>query len=118
MDELSRILVPLIGLGFLSLLIDKLTFYLQEVIHKVPRLPDQFEFYIAYSIVFIISFIICWRGQFDIFSYLGMKFQPLEGYLFTALVLSGGSRMVTQAYAMTEKLPSAIDGLKSLIKKK
>lgn len=115
--EIISLIIPFIALAILSVMIDKLTLVLEGVMHKIPRLPDQFEWWIAYVIVAILSFIVCWQGNFDLFAYLDIYFNyKWQGWLMTALVLSGGSAFVRTNFSMIEAIPAVLGGVTTTVK--
>lgn len=114
--EVVSLIIPFIALAILSVMIDKLTLVIEGIMHKIPGFPDRFEWWAAYVIVAIISFIICWQGGFSLFMYLGINFKyAWEGWLMTALVLSGGSAFVRSNFAMIESIPSILSGVTATV---
>lgn len=116
--EIISLIIPFIAISVISLMVDELVKILEEIMHKIPYLPDQFEKSIAYFFVLIIAFVICWQGNFDFFAYLGLTFLPWQGWLTTAMVISGGSPFVRKAFSMIETIPGNIAGVTTSIKNK
>jgi hypothetical protein len=118
MDEVLYLVTPFIVIVLLSLIIDKFMFIIQEVIHKIPYLPDKLEGCIAYNLILALSFLICWQGNFDIFKYLGIDFKyAWEGWLLTSGIISGGSQFVKLSFGMINEIPSLATTVVSLFKR-
>lgn len=118
MTTVSSLIIPFIGIIILSLMVDKFTLVLEQVMKKVPFLPDQFEKPIAYAVVSLVSYVACWRGHFSLFEYLGFLFEhPWEGWVFTAMVLSGGSAFLREGFGLMDAIPYALGNTMSSIRK-
>ena len=113
MEEIVSLIIPFIALAIISVMIDKLTLFLEGVMHKVPNFPDHLEWYVAYAFVLITSTIVCWQGDFRFFDYLNLYFPTYLDYLMTGLVISGGSAFVRTQFSMIESIPMAITGVTS-----
>jgi hypothetical protein len=93
-------------------MVDKFALVLQQGMKKVPFLPDQFETPIAYLIVFAASFTACWRGHYSLFEYLDFTFaHEFEGWILTALVISGGSAFLRESFDTMNSLPGILSGM-------
>jgi len=113
-STLSSLLIPFIALIIVAVMIDKFTLVLQHIIKKVPFLPDEFEKPIAYLIVFAVSFLVCWRGHFCLFTYLGFSFNhAYEGWIMTSLVISGGSAFLNESFDRMGNMPGILSGMVS-----
>lgn len=111
MEEIVSLIIPFIALAFLSVMIDKLTLFIEGIMHKLPHFPDQFEWHTAYAVVLIISTVVCWQGDFRFFDYLNLFFPTHLDYFMTALVISGGSVFVRSQFSMIDAIPSAVMGV-------
>lgn len=117
MDVIVSLILPFIGLAILSLMIDKATRALEGIMHSIPNLPDKFEWWFAYLIVLGSSYLVVQEGNFDFFSYININFRyDWERYLFTALIISGGSSFVKSSFGMIELIPSAVRGVGSTVR--
>ncbi|MDF2534323.1 MAG: hypothetical protein K0R18_480 [Bacillales bacterium] len=115
--EIVALIIPFIALALISVMADRITLVLQAIMKRIPRLPDQFEWWIAYFVVLGISYVVCMEGNFDLFRYLNINFsKPWEGWLLTALVLSGGSSFVKSQFNMIDTIPGVISGVTTAIK--
>ena len=95
MEQIILLIIPFIALAILSVMIDKFTLFLEAIAHKIPGLPDKFEWSLAYGLVFLSSFLVCYQGNWDLFAYLDFHFNyAWQGWALTALVVSGGSAFV------------------------
>ncbi|MDK2820985.1 MAG: hypothetical protein PWP31_950 [Clostridia bacterium] len=84
----------------------------------IPGLPDSFEWPVAYIFVLATGYIVCWQGNYDLFAYLDINFrQPWQGWLMTALVISGGSAFVRNSFDVVDNIPASLGGITSTIKK-
>ncbi|MDO7787108.1 hypothetical protein [Desulforamulus aquiferis] len=109
MENVLSLIIPFVSLAILSVMVDKFTLFLEWLMEKTPGLPNQLERPIAYLLVFGISFVVCWRGDFSLFQYLNFDFSnPWEGWLMTALVLSGGSAFVRSGFSMVDNIPLSV----------
>jgi hypothetical protein len=111
MDAIIQLIIPFVALAILSAMIDKFTLFLESIMHRIPGLPDKFEWWIAYVIIVILGFIVCWQGSFDLFDYLDLHFAYMwEGWLMTALVISGGSAFVRTNFSLIEAIAMTLVG--------
>ncbi|MTI82761.1 MAG: hypothetical protein FH756_02445 [Firmicutes bacterium] len=116
MDQVVSLVIPFIALAIISVMIDKFTLFLEGVMEKVPGLPDYFEWPVAYIIVLTVSLLFCWQGRFDLFSYLDINFlYDWEGWLMTALVISGGSAFVRTSFNVVDSIPMGIGSVSSAV---
>lgn len=99
-----------IALVFLAPMIDVLVQWLENVMRKIPKLPDQFEPAGAYFITVAVAYIICWQGEFDFFAYVNLNFDPWQGYLLTAMILSGGTKWVRSNFELANSIPAMLTG--------
>lgn len=111
MEQVINLIIPFIALAMISVMIDKFTLFLEQVVHAIPRLPDKFEWWIAYFIVLLLSTVVCWQGDFRFFDYLNLYFPTWLDYFMTGLVISGGSAFVRTQFGMIESIPSAVMGV-------
>jgi hypothetical protein len=116
MDQIVALVIPFIALAILSVLIDRFTLFLEGVMHRIPKLPDQFEWWVAYALVLGLGYVVCWQGDFNLFNYLDFRFwYAWEGYLLTALVISGGSTFIRTQFSVINDIPSAVFGTTSAV---
>ncbi|AEO93295.1 gp24 [Bacillus phage G] len=113
MEQVIDLIIPFIALAFLSVMIDKFTLFLEQIVHKIPHFPDYFEWYTAYAVVLIISTMVCWQGDFRFFDYLNLYFPVWLDYFMSGLVISGGSAFVRTQFSMIEAIPSTVTGIAS-----
>ncbi|MNJ90045.1 hypothetical protein D3C87_76360 [compost metagenome] len=115
--EVIALIIPFVAIAVISIMADRLTMVLQAIMNRIPKLPDKFEWWIAYFIVLGISYLVCMEGNFDLFLYFNMQFRyPWEGWILTALVLSGGSSFVKTQFTMIDSIPGVISGVTTTIK--
>lgn len=115
--EIISLVIPFIVVAILSVLIDKLTLVLEGIIHRIPKFPDKIEWWAAYLIVLLLAYLVCSEGNFDLFSYLNVHFRyAWEGYLLTALLVSGGSAFVRTNFLMIDQVPNVARGISTTIK--
>jgi hypothetical protein len=111
-EGISTLIVPFILLCFASVMVDWAARVLQAIMQKIPWLPNRFWGPAAYLIVFTAGYIFAWQAGFDFFSYLGASFRYApEKWGWTALLLSGGSPLVKEAFGITSSVPQIISGL-------
>lgn len=114
MENIVALIIPFIAVSILSVLIDRLTMVFEAIMNRIPGLPDRLEWVFAYILVSIISYFICFMGDFDLFIYLDINFKFRElGYLITSLCISGGSVYVRQQFDVMGGMPSSISGVTS-----
>lgn len=118
MDNVVSLIVPFIALAILSVMIDKFTLFLEGVMKLIPGLPDRFEWPVAYALVLAAGYIVCWQGSFDLFAYLDIFFRhPWQGWLMTALVISGGSTFVRTSFSMIDAIPVSVGSAVSTMRR-
>ena len=112
MSQFSSLLVPFVALILVTVMVDKFTLILQHIMVKIPWLPDQFEKPIAYMIVFCMSFLVCWRGHYCLFTYLGFTFEhSWEGWILTSVAISGGSAFLNESFDRMNMMPGILSGM-------
>jgi hypothetical protein len=117
MEDILYLATPFIALILLSVMIDKLTIVIERIMFLIPKFPDRFEWSFAYIIIVGISYYIASEGDFDILSHLGLTFNyTWQGYLITAIAISGGSCFVRTSFDMINTMPSVLGGMKSHIR--
>lgn len=118
LDGLMDLIIPFIALAIISLMIDKFTLFLEGLVKRIPFLPDQFDWWVAYLIVLTMAFLVCWQGNFDLFWYLHIHFAyPWEGWLMTALIISGGSSFVRTNFTLIDSIIGSVVGTLVTIKR-
>lgn len=117
MEQIVNLIIPFIALAVISVMIDKLTLFIEGIMTKIPNLPDQFEWRMAYAVVLIFSTIICWQGDFRFFDYLNLFFPTWLDYLMTGLVISGGSAFVRTQFSMIDAIPASVMGVTASFKR-
>lgn len=111
-ESASTLLVPFIALCILSVMLDRVTLMLEELLRKSSIEANKFWGPVAYFIVFAAGYFACWRGNFDFFTYLNFSFKhPWEGWILTALLLSGGSTFVKSSFGMINSIPQAVSNV-------
>jgi hypothetical protein len=104
--EYYPVVLAFVMLFILSKMVDKAVLFLEYILKYIPRLPDKIEAPIAYILVTGLSYIACWRFNFSIFSAFGYPTVDLyEGWIGTALVLSGGSKFMREISENLDYLP-------------
>ena len=104
-----NLIVPFIALSLLSVMLDRFTLFLEGIMKRIPKLPDQFEWWFAYIIVLGTSFLVCWQLDFQIFRYLGLeaKYSWFD-WLLTSLIISGGSTFLKSQFNLINDIPSVL----------
>lgn len=116
MGTITPLLLAFITLAIVSVMIDKFTLFLEGIMKHVPYLPDHFEWTVAYLLVLGSGYLFCWQGNFDLFRELNVFFKyQWEGWLMTALVVSGGSAFVRKQFHVIEQIPNAARGMASYV---
>ena len=106
--------VPLI-LAFLTLvfftpLIDGVVMFLERVMLHIPKLPNNFGARVSFVITVGVAYCLCWRAGFDFYAHLGNSFTQQEGWLVTALLLSGGTTALKRHFDLANLIPVGIFG--------
>lgn len=113
-----NLITPFIALVLLSTLIDRATLALEGLMHKVPKLPDHFEWWVAYLFVLGAGYFICYELDFTMFKYLGLEAKHEElDWLLTALIISGGSTFVRTQFGIINEIPAFLSGITTSISK-
>lgn len=119
MDMFTTLAVAFIGVCILVVMIDQIMIFLQTLLAKIPALPDEFEWYISYAMVVFMSYIVVWRSHFSFFEYLNFEFNhDWEGYLLTAIMISGGSVFIKKQWDLMNYIPTGIFSINTLMKSK
>lgn len=112
------LVIPFIVLALLSVMIDRFTLVLQGIMHKIPFLPNKFEWWIAYFIILASGYTVCWQLDFALFRYFSLEAANVEfDWLLTALIISGGSSFLRAQFSMIESVPSVLYNLSSTFRK-
>jgi len=112
-NNVVDLIIPFTVLAMISLGAEQATSFLEILMRKIPRLPNYFEWYIAYIIVVFFGFVFCHEANWSLFDYLDVHFNyDWQGYIFTSLLLSSGSSGVRKVFSMIEAIPSNIGGIK------
>jgi hypothetical protein len=107
-----RELMGFVMLYFLSKMVDKAVLFLQFILKYIPFLKDSFEPAIAYGLVTGMSYVACWRLNFSIFAVFGWPTViPHEGWIGTALVLSGGSKFMREISDHLDYMPGFLSSI-------
>lgn len=115
MYGVSSLIVPFIALCFLIPFMDGIMIFLEAVMRRIPWLPNRFWGPIAYVIASAMAFLICWRGHFNFFGYLGFTFEhDYEGWFCTASLLGAGSGYVKKAFGQVNTIPQVISNVYSM----
>jgi hypothetical protein len=106
----SNLIIPFIALSLLSVMLDRFTMFLEGVMHRIPYLPDKFEWWFAYILVLSSSYVVCWQLDFQIFRYLGLeaKYHWFD-WLLTSLIISGGSTFLKKQFKLINDIPSILN---------
>lgn len=118
MEQIIDLLIPFIVLSILSVMSDVLIRWLEAVMRAIPGIPDKFEWWIAYVIIFGVGYFVCWQLDYGLFTYFGLtaKYPPLD-YVLTALIISGGSSFVRTQFGVINEIPSALQGVSAFFRK-
>ena len=112
MQEIVSLAIPFIAIAIFASMVDSLAQALEYMFQKISGFPDYLENVTAYILVFLLSLVVCWQGEFDLFVYLNVKFQEVwQGWVMTALVISGGSSFVRYKFGLIKEIPSGVYGL-------
>ncbi len=99
-------------------MIDKLVLVLEDVSEKVPYFPNEFSWWLKYVIVVIVAYYISWQGNYNFWVYLNIDFNhDWQGYLMTALLLSGGSSLVKVGFSIIDTIPNSVKNITVAAKK-
>ncbi len=117
-EQVVSLIIPFIALAFLSVMIDKLVLVLENISEKIPHFPDEFPWWLNYFIVLSIAYYIVWQGNYDFWAYLNVNFNYMwQGYLMTALILSGGSALIKVSFSLVDIIPVSISGVTTTIRR-
>lgn len=114
--------VPL-SLAFLALvffapIVDGVVMFLERVMLHFPRLPNNFGARASFLLTVLVAYCLCWRAEFDFYAYLGMGFSRHEGWLITAILLSGGTKALKRYFDLANLIPVSIfGGISSAVKR-
>jgi len=116
--QVINVILPLTAVCIISVMVDVMMVVLEKVMHDVPKLPDHFEWPIAYVLIVLATFYIFWQGNFDLFTYFGLSFNHAwQGYLMTSLVVSGGSVFIRKQFDTINTIPAGFSSVTASLKK-
>ncbi|MEW6726918.1 MAG: hypothetical protein AB1327_08170 [Bacillota bacterium] len=117
MDGFISLIIPFIVVAVAVKMVDAVAKWLEDVMHAIPGLPDKVERPFSYLVVFILSYVFCWRAHFSFFTYLDCRFDhEWEGWILTALVLSGGSAFAQASWGLISTIPFNVGGAYAAIR--
>lgn len=99
--------------GIMSIIIDRFVIFLEKNSEVISWLPDKFEPKTIYILVFILGYGVCWMNQFSLLIHFGevVKYNHIWfGYIMTAGLLSGGSKLFREAVGMVNLAYQALQG--------
>ena len=99
--------------GIFSHIIDRFVMFLEKNSEVISWLPDKFEPKTIYVLVFILGYLVCWMNHFSLFIHFGgvISYDYVWfGYIMTAGLLSGGSKLFREAVGMVSLAYQALQG--------
>lgn len=113
-----NLIVPFIALVLLATLIDRATLAMEGLMRKIPKFPDNFEWWVAYILILGLGYYVCYELDFAMFRYLGLEAKHVEvDWLLTALIISGGSTFVRSQFGVMNEIPAFLNGITTSIKR-
>ena len=107
-----------LALVFLAPLTDGVSQFLEKIMVRIPRLPNSFSDVVSFVVTVGVGYVICWLGKFDFYAYLNLQFSQEVGWLFTAILLAGGTKVLRQRFELANTIPlSVFGGLSSAVKR-
>ena len=117
-EQIVQLIIPFIALGFLSVMIDKLVLVLENTSEKTPYFPNEFPWWLKYCIILCIAYYVSWQGNYDFWKYLNVNFNEYwQGHLMTAVLLSGGSKLIKVGFSMVDAIPSSVGGITTTVRR-
>jgi len=108
---LSGIAIAFIATALLVVMVDQMTRIIKEVLPFPPRV----EAVITYLVLCGIASVVCWQGDFDLFTYLNFSWRyPWEGWVLTGALIAGGSSLLVKQFKVVGLIPSIISGVSSM----
>lgn len=118
MQQMTSLAMAFVVIAIAALIIDVVTDRIQNLLKIIPIISEQLYNILSYIIVLMLSYYFCWQGNFDLFLCLNISFNcKWQGWLMTALIISGGSKTIIEKYNLISKIPSSIFMLKKEHKK-
>jgi hypothetical protein len=113
-SQAASLLVPFVALVIITVMCDKFTLFLQNIMVKIPWLPNEFGKVIGYVIVFFAGLVICSRGHYCLFTSLNFSFEhEYEGWILTSVVVAGGSAFLNESFDRMNSMPGVLSGMYS-----
>lgn len=110
----SEAFVPLIlaflALVFIAPILDGVTQAIEYMIERSPCKYNDLGRVPLYIVTTAVGYGICWLGKFDFYAYLNLQFEREVGWLFTAMLLSGGTIGVRKHFELANTIPVSIWG--------
>lgn len=111
---LTAVALAFVTLTILTVMVDRWTFWTQGIVKLIPFLPDRLHWTCGYALAFGASLGVCWRLHFDLFDALGLSSTTQwDGYVLTALIMSGGSSFLAVQYKALDTIPGVVRGVMS-----
>ena len=111
--QIISLVIPFIALIFFIGMAETITIGIINVFKKIPKLPNSYGFFFAFTVTLIGATTICYLGDFRFFSFLGVDFiNKWVDYLFTGLVITKGSKFLKSRFDLVNQIPSIISGLR------
>lgn len=108
---LSGIAIAFIATALLVVMVDQMT----RIIKAVLPFPAKVESVITYLVLCGIASVVCWQGDFDLFTYLNFTWQyPWEGWVLTGALIAGGSSLLVKQFHVVGLIPSIVSGVSSM----
>lgn len=116
--QVVNVILPLAGVCIISVMVDVAILVLEKIMGAIKGFPDVIEGPIAYILVLIVSFLIFWQGNFDLFLYFTFQFNyEWQGFLMTALVVSGGSIFIRKQFDTINTIPAGFSSVTATVRK-
>ena len=111
-NKTTELLFQFVALILVAKLIDPVLWFLQEVLKRIPHLPNVIERPFAYLLSGLLAYFICWSNNFAFFKILGFDAKwEIEGFILTALLISGGSKSLRNTTGELDYLPSFLSSI-------
>jgi hypothetical protein len=116
MNEVVFLIIPFIVLVLFGTMVDRLTQFIEGIMKPIPFLPNALSKELAFILLVLVGFGVCWEFDFNLLAYLNHPGRnAYAGYIFTAVLISGGSSYLKTNFENMDALPGILGGLTTTV---
>jgi hypothetical protein len=118
MNDVVSLIIPFIVLVIFGTMVDRITSFVEGIMKPIPYLPNSLGKEVAFLILVALGYLVCWEFDYNLLAYLNHPGRSIwAGYLFTAIILSGGSGYLKQNFDNMDALPNVLNGISGMFRR-